>query len=83
MEKTKVILLGTGFIANIHMESYNRFVPDAQIVAVYGRNPEKAGHLQRPTAFLRPTATWTRCWRRRKPRWWISAFPIIFTMRPA
>lgn len=42
MEKTKVILLGTGFIANIHMESYNRFVPDAQIVAVYGRNPEKA-----------------------------------------
>ncbi len=36
MEKTKVALFGTGFIANIHMESYVRFVSDAQVVAVYG-----------------------------------------------
>ena len=42
MEKTRVALLGTGFIANIHMESYNRFVYDAEVVAVYGRNLEKA-----------------------------------------
>lgn len=42
MEKTKVAILGCGFIANIHMESYRRFVPDAQVVAVYGRNMEKA-----------------------------------------
>lgn len=42
MEKTRVALLGTGFIANIHMESYTRFVHDAQVVAVYGRNLQKA-----------------------------------------
>ncbi len=42
MEKTKVAILGCGFIANIHMESYARFVPDAQVVAIYARNPEKA-----------------------------------------
>lgn len=42
MSKTKVVLLGTGFIADIHMESYERFVPDAEIVAVYGRNLERA-----------------------------------------
>ena len=38
MEKTKVALLGTGFIANIHAESYARFVHDAEVVAVYGRD---------------------------------------------
>jgi predicted dehydrogenase len=42
MEKTKVAIFGCGFIANIHMESYHRFVPDAKVVAVYGRNKEKA-----------------------------------------
>jgi myo-inositol 2-dehydrogenase / D-chiro-inositol 1-dehydrogenase len=42
MEKTKVAILGCGFIANIHMESYARFVPDAQVVAVFGRNEQKA-----------------------------------------
>ena len=47
MEKTKVILLGTGFIAHIHMESYQRFVHDTEIVAVYGRNLEKAREFAR------------------------------------
>lgn len=42
MEKTKVAILGCGFIANIHMESYTRFVPNAEVVAVYGRNLDKA-----------------------------------------
>lgn len=42
MEKTKVAILGCGFIANIHMESYERFVPDAEVVAVYARSAEKA-----------------------------------------
>ena len=40
--KTKVALLGSGFIADIHVESYHRFVPDAELVAVYTRTPEKA-----------------------------------------
>ena len=42
MTKTKIALLGAGFIADIHIESYHRFVPDAEVVAVYTRNPQKA-----------------------------------------
>lgn len=38
MKKLKVAIFGTGFIANIHMESYARFVPNAEVVAVYGRD---------------------------------------------
>ena len=35
MERTKVAILGAGFIANIHMESYARFIPEAEVVAVF------------------------------------------------
>jgi myo-inositol 2-dehydrogenase/D-chiro-inositol 1-dehydrogenase len=42
MGMTKVAILGAGFISDIHMESYHRFVPGAEIVAVYTRNAEKA-----------------------------------------
>lgn len=42
MEKTKVAILGAGFIADIHAESYQRFVPEAEIVAVYTRDLKKA-----------------------------------------
>lgn len=42
MEKTRVALLGCGFIANIHAESYSRFVGDAEVVAVYGHNKAHA-----------------------------------------
>lgn len=41
MEKLKIAVFGTGFIANIHLESYRRFVPEAEVVAVYGRDPER------------------------------------------
>lgn len=40
--QTKVAILGAGFIADIHMESYHRFVPEVDVVAVYARNAEKA-----------------------------------------
>ncbi len=40
--KTKVALLGAGFIADIHVESYRRFVPDAEVVAVFTRKAAKA-----------------------------------------
>lgn len=40
--KTKVAILGAGFITDIHMESYHRFVPDAEVVAVYARKAERA-----------------------------------------
>ena len=42
MKKTRVAILGTGFISEIHVESYKRFVADAEVVAVYGRNLENA-----------------------------------------
>lgn len=42
MERTKVAILGAGFITDIHMESYHRFIPEAEVVAVYARNAEKA-----------------------------------------
>ena len=42
MAKTKVALLGAGFIADIHIESYQRFVPDAEVVAVYTRDKKRA-----------------------------------------
>ena len=45
MEKTKVAVIGAGFIANIHLESYTRFVHDAEVVAIFGRNLEKAQAL--------------------------------------
>ena len=43
MPKTKIALLGAGFIADIHMESYERFVPEAEVTAVYARSAERAG----------------------------------------
>ncbi len=54
MSKTKVAILGTGFISHIHLESYIRFVPDAEVVAIYGRNLENAKHLA--TTFGVPNA---------------------------
>ncbi|PAW93843.1 oxidoreductase [Mucilaginibacter sp. MD40] len=42
MNRTKVAIIGAGFISDIHLESYHRFVPEAEVVAVYARNPDKA-----------------------------------------
>src|SRR2546428_6366204 len=42
MQKTKVALLGSGFIADIHIESYHRFVPEAEVVAVFTRDSQRA-----------------------------------------
>ena len=42
MQRTKVAILGAGFITDIHMESYHRFIPEAEVVAVYARNADKA-----------------------------------------
>ena len=42
MTRTKVALLGSGFIADIHIESYQRFVPEAEVVGVWSRSPERA-----------------------------------------
>ena len=42
MKESKIAVFGTGFIAHIHVESYKRFVPNAKVAAVYGRNIENA-----------------------------------------
>ncbi|NUO02710.1 MAG: Gfo/Idh/MocA family oxidoreductase [Saprospiraceae bacterium] len=42
VQKVKVAILGAGFISDIHLESYHRFVPEAEVVAVYTRDKAKA-----------------------------------------
>ena len=42
MQKTKVAILGAGFISDIHLECYHRFVPEAEVIGVYTRKAEKA-----------------------------------------
>jgi myo-inositol 2-dehydrogenase/D-chiro-inositol 1-dehydrogenase len=40
--RTRVALLGAGFIADIHLESYARFVPEAEVTAIFSRSAERA-----------------------------------------
>jgi len=42
VDRTKVAIIGAGFIADIHAESYHRFVPEAEVVAVCARSEERA-----------------------------------------
>jgi predicted dehydrogenase len=42
---TRVAVAGAGFIADVHLESYRRFVPDAEVVAIYARSAEHAAPL--------------------------------------
>jgi len=42
MTPTRVAILGAGFIADIHAESYQRFVPEAEVTAVYSRTAARA-----------------------------------------
>lgn len=47
MEKTKVALLGAGFIGEIHLESYRRFVPEAEVIAIYSGTEQRAEEFAR------------------------------------
>ena len=49
MAPTKVAILGAGFIADIHLESYTRFVPDAQVTAVFSRSAGAGRGVSRRT----------------------------------
>ena len=42
MSKTKVAVFGCGFISDIHVDAYQRFVPDAEVVAVYTHDLKRA-----------------------------------------
>lgn len=41
-DRTRVAVLGAGFIADIHLESLHRFVPDAEVTAIYSRTAARA-----------------------------------------
>lgn len=42
MQRTKVAIMGAGFISDIHLECYHRFIPEAEVVGVYTRSADKA-----------------------------------------
>jgi myo-inositol 2-dehydrogenase/D-chiro-inositol 1-dehydrogenase len=42
VSRTRVAVLGAGFIADIHLESYRRFVPDAEVTAIFSRTEARA-----------------------------------------
>lgn len=46
-DRTRVAVLGAGFIADIHLESLHRFVPDAEVTAIYSRGAARAEALAR------------------------------------
>lgn len=47
MKTTKVTILGAGFIADIHLECYHRFIPEAEVVMIYSRSEHRAQALAR------------------------------------
>jgi predicted dehydrogenase len=53
MKRVRVALIGAGFIADIHAESYHRFVPDAEVICVYSRSEERAAAFARKHAIGR------------------------------
>jgi len=48
MSKTKVVLLGSGFIAKIHLECYHRFLPEVDIAGIYSRDIKNAYKTGKP-----------------------------------
>lgn len=62
MPPTRIAILGAGFISEIHVESYERFVPEAEVVAVYSRTAARA------EAFAA---------KHRIPRWFTSVDALI------
>ena len=61
MPKTKVALMGAGFIADIHIESYHRFVPEAEVVAVYTRDAKKAEAFAKKHHIAKWYDDWEKC----------------------
>jgi predicted dehydrogenase len=55
--------MGAGFIADIHMESYHRFVPDAEVVAVYTRDAKRAEAFARKHHIAKWYSDWEKCLR--------------------
>ena len=60
MSKTKVLLLGAGFIADIHIESYKRFVPEAVLVGIYSRTEQRAMETARRHGIEKHYSDWKK-----------------------
>ena len=73
MRQVKVGLVGSGFIAELHMHAYRRvFGVEASVRAVVSRGDHVLDFARR-FGIRRPTATTGRCSTTRKSRWSISA----------
>lgn len=46
-DRIRVALIGAGYIGEIHLESYQRFVPEAEVTAIYSRTAARAEALAR------------------------------------
>lgn len=58
MSRKKVLLLGAGFIANIHLESYTRFVPNAEVCAIFSRSEDRAKETAKKFGIARVFSDW-------------------------
>ena len=80
MSTTRVLLLGAGFIAEIHAESYQRFVPDAELVGVYSRSePHARAFADRSTGSRGGSPGSTKRSPSRIATSWTSACPTTCT----
>ena len=77
MSRTKVVLLGAGFIADIHMESYHRFVPDAEVVGIFARSPQRAEAFAKKHHIPRWFGELEAAMVDLGPRWWMYACRIF------
>ena len=83
MEKTKVAILGAGFISDIHLECYHRFVPEAEVVAVYTRNAGKAKAFAEKHHISKWYDNLDDLIQTPVAMWWIFVYPITCMQKPA
>ena len=66
-DRTRVAVLGAGFIADIHLESLHRFVPEAEVTAIYSRSATRAEAMARKYGI---------------PRWFTEVDELVFGFGP-
>ena len=73
MTKVRVGLVGTGFVAELHMYAYKRvYGVDAEVVAAVSRSDQVEAFAKKHRS-RRPIATIVRCWPIRRSTLSISA----------
>jgi len=58
MRKTKIAILGAGFISDIHVECYHRLFPEAEVVAFIHEKARKRRPLRKSITFPDGMMTW-------------------------